>query len=74
MMRQSMALLRVRWLPLARRALLRAGIIAREAILIALVLAPIVLAFAVGVLFAVGRRMVIAAREGFQDGRRLIDG
>ncbi len=43
-------------------------------ILIALVLAPIVIAFAIGVLFAIGVRMVYAAREGFKDGQRLING
>lgn len=43
-------------------------------ILVALVLAPIVISFMIGVLFAVVVRMAIAAREGFKDGQRLING
>lgn len=43
-------------------------------ILTALVLAPIVIAFLIGVLFALVVRMALAAREGFNEGRRLING
>ena len=63
-----------RWRGLTRRAVWAALAWLRSLILIALVLAPIVIAFAIGVLFAIGVRMAIAAREGFKDGQRLING
>lgn len=46
----------------------------REAVMVLIVLAPLVLAFVAGVLFAVAVRIALAVREGFRDGQRLING
>lgn len=43
-------------------------------ILMALVLVPIVVAFAIGLLCAIIVRMALAAREGFREGQRVING
>ncbi len=74
MTRTEFAMLSRRSVHVLSAALLVVLSVLKEIILIVLILSPIVISFAIGVLFAIGVRMVYAAREGFKDGQKLING